>query len=93
MLVEEEVEYQVFQLVQVLSYMNVEIMAVVGSKNFQMVGRGAQVLLAVDYPEETLLGRRGYDHQNMVIEPVDFEVVLNQIGCSKEVAAPEEVCD
>lgn len=93
MLVEGEVEYQVFQLVQVLIHTNVEIMVVVGSKNFQRVGRGGQVLLAVDYLEETSLGKRGYGHRNMVIERVDFEVVLNQTGCSREVVAHGVVCD
>lgn len=93
MLVEGEVGYQVFQLVQVLIHTNVEIMVVVGSKDFQKVGQGVQVLLAVDCLEETPLGKRGYGHRNMVIEPVDFEVVLNQTGCSREVAAHGVVCD
>jgi hypothetical protein len=92
-LVGEEVEYSVFQLVRVLIHTNVEIMVVVGSKNFQRVGRGVQVLLAVDYLGGILLGRRGCDLQNMGIEPVDFEAVLNQTGCSKEVVAHGVVCD
>ena len=93
MLVEEEVEYQVLLLVQILIHMNVEIMVVVESKHSQRVGRDVQVLLAVDYLEETPLGKRGCGHRNMVIEPVEFEMVLNQTSCSTEVIVHELVCD
>jgi hypothetical protein len=90
----EEVEYQVSRLVQVLKdHMNVEIMVVVGSKNSQKGGRGVQVLLAVDCLEETPLGKRGYGLRSMVIEPADFEVVLNQTSCSREVVVHGQVCD
>lgn len=90
----EVVEYQVSQPVQVLTNQkNGEIMVAVESKNSQMVGRGTPVLLAVDCPEEIPLGKRGCGLRNMVIEPVDFEMVLNQISCSREVIVHERVCD
>ena len=90
----EVVEYQVSQPAQVLTNQtNGEIMVAVESKNSQMVGRGTPVLLAVDCPEETPLGKRGCGHRNMVIEPVEFEMVLNQTSCSTEVIVHELVCD
>jgi hypothetical protein len=93
-LVEEAVECPVSQLVQALrNHMNAEIMVVAGSKSSQMAGRGVQVLLVVDYLEETPLGKRDCGLLNMVIEPVDLEVVLNRTSCSKEVIAHGVVCD
>jgi hypothetical protein len=90
----EVVENQVSQPVQVsTNQTNGVIMVAVESKNSQMVGRGTPVLLAVDCPEETPLGMRGCGHRNMVIEPVDLEMVLNQISCSREVIVHELVCD
>lgn len=66
---------------------------VVGSRSFQTVGRDVQVLLVVYYLGEIQLGRRDYGHQNMVTEPVEFEVVPSQTNCSTEVVVHEQVCD
>ena len=68
-------------------------MVVFGSKSSQRGGRDVQVLLVVDYPEEKQLGKRDCGLRNMVIELVDFEVVLIQTSYSREVVAHEEVCD
>jgi hypothetical protein len=93
-LVEVEGEFRAAQLAQVLkSHTNAVIMEAVGNKNFQRVGRDVQVLLVVYSHEETTPGMKGYGLRNMVIEPVDFEVVLNQTSCSREAIAHEEVCD
>ena len=73
--------------------MSALILVVVGSMKFHKVGRGAQVLLDVDYREERQLGRRDCGHQNMVIELVEFDVVSNQIDYSKEVTVLGELCD
>ena len=67
-------------------------MVVFGSKSSQRVGRDVQALLVVD-PEEKQLGKRDCGLRNMVIELVDFEVVLIQTSYSREVVAHEEVCD
>lgn len=73
--------------------MSAVIMVVVGSKKFHKAGPGEQVLLGAEHREETPLRILDCGLQNMVIEQVDFDVLLNQTGCSTEVIARGKVCD